>query len=517
MPNTGNNKRIAKNTLFLFVRMFFTMGVSLYTSRVVLNTLGVEDYGVYNIVGGIVTLFSFFNSAMTSATQRFLAFDIGKNDLQQLKKTFNATLNIHICISILVFILAETIGLWFVNYKLNLPLDRMTAVNWVYQFSVFTFLLGIVQVPYDALIIAREKMDIYAYMSFVEVILKLIIVYLLVVFAFDKLILYAGLLFLVSFIVRMGHKYYCKRYYKESKYQFYFDKSFYKVLLSYSGWNLFGGIAAIARGQGANILLNLFFGTLLNAAYGISMQVQGTVQAFVTNFQMAVNPQIIKQYAVGNKEQCLNLIFQSAKFSYFLLFIIACPIICNIDFILELWLKTPPKYTNTFVVLCLINLLIDCISGPLMIGAQATGNIKWYQIIVGTLVFLNLPIAYFLLKIYKTPELVYYTSIIISCLSFLFRIYFLQKCLNLSISLFFKQVIFRIILVSITSITGFLFIDSFIFFENEFILIVIKSIVLTTIIIAAIFFLGISNDERKFLNHLISAKILKQALVTFKN
>ena len=509
MPDTGNNKRIAKNTFILYIRMFFTMGVSLYTSRVVLNTLGVEDYGVYSIVGGIVTLFSFFNSAMTSATQRFLAFDIGKNDSQQLKKTFNATLNIHIGISLLVLVLAETIGLWFVNYKLNLPLDRMPAVNWVYQFSVFTLLLGIVQVPYHALIVAREKMDIYAYMSFVEVILKLIIVYLLVVFAIDKLILYAGFLFLVTFVVRIGYTQYCKRCFEESLYEFYFDKSFYKVLLSYLGWNLFGNLAAVTRGQGSNILLNLFFGTVLNAAYGVTMQVQNAVQAFVTNFQMAVNPQIIKQYAAGNKEQCLNLIFQSAKFSYFLVFLIAFPIICNIDFILELWLKTPPKYTSVFVFLCLINLLIDCISGPLMIGAQATGNIKWYQIIVGTLILLNLPIAYVLLKIYRNPELIYYTSIIISCFSFLFRMYFLQKCLNLSIFLFFKQVILRIILVNIISITAFLVFNSFIFFENEFIPVVIKSLTIFLITITAIFFLGINNDERKFINQLVSKKILK--------
>jgi O-antigen/teichoic acid export membrane protein len=507
MPNTTNNKKIAKNTLFLYIRMFFTMGVSLYTSRVVLNTLGIEDYGVYSIVGGIVTLFSFFNGAMTSSTQRFLTFDIGKNDLEQLKKTFNATLNIHIAISFLVFLLAETLGLWFVNHKLNLPLERMIAVNWVYQFSVFTFLFGIVQVPYDALIVARERMDVYAYMSFVEVILKLIIVYLLVVFALDKLILYAGLLFFVSLVVRMGHKYYCKRYFEESKYQFYFDKSFYKVLLSYSGWNLFGNIAVVARGQGYNILLNLFFGTVLNAAYGISMQIQGVVQTFVSNFQMAVNPQIIKQYAAGNEKQCLNLIFQSAKFSYFLMFIITCPIIYNIDFILELWLEKAPKHTSVFVILCLINLLVDCVSGPLMVGAQATGNIKWYQIIVGTLIFLNLPIAYMLLKTYKNPELVYYTSIIISCISFLFRIYFLKKYLNLSVFLFFKQVVFRIILVTILSTTVFRFLNSFIFFENDFILFLIKSLTIFIIAVGTIFFLGINKDERKFINQLISDKI----------
>jgi O-antigen/teichoic acid export membrane protein len=503
MPNTGNNKRIAKNTFILYIRMFFTMGVSLYTSRVVLNTLGIEDYGVYSIVGGIVTLFSFFNSAMTSATQRFMAFDIGKNDLEQLKKTFNTTLNIHIGISILVLVLAETIGLWFINYKLNLPLGRMTAVNWVYQFSVFTFLLGIVQVPYDSLIVAREKMDIYAYMSFVEVFLKLLIVYLLVVFPLDKLILYAGLLFIVSFIVRMGHMQYCKRYYEESKYQFYFDKSFYKILLSYSGWSLFGNIASVARGQGSNILLNLFFGTVLNAAYGISLQVQGTVQAFVTNFQMAVNPQIIKLYAAGNEQQCLKLIFQSAKFSYFLMFIIVCPIIYNIDFVLELWLKKPPAYTSLFIVLCLINLLIDCISGPLMIGAQATGNIKWYQIIIGTLIFINLPVAYILLKIYKNPELIYYSSIVISLLSLVFRLFFLKNMMKFPVIDFLYNVVFRIIFVTILVVLMNYFLFKQLSIANKIAYFFLNTTMSTVLNIVLIFVIGINVEEKKSIKKMI--------------
>ncbi|WP_244279204.1 lipopolysaccharide biosynthesis protein [Flavobacterium saccharophilum] len=482
------------------------MGVSLYTSRVVLNALGIEDYGVYSIVGGIVTLFSFFNSAMTSSTQRFLAFDIGKNDLEQLKKTFNATLNIHIAIALFVLILAETIGLWFVNNKLNLPLDRLIAANWVYQFSILTFLLGILQVPYDALIVAHEKMNIYAYMSFAEAGLKLLIVYLLVVFVFDKLILYAVLLFVVTFIVRSGHKYYCKRNYKESKYQFYYDKTYYKVLLSYSGWNLFGNIAGVARGQGVNILLNLFFGTVLNAAYGITMQLQVAVQTFVNNFQMAVNPQIIKNYAAGNIDQCNKLIFQSSKLSYFLMLIIVCPVIFNIDFILKIWLKTPPDFTSKFIILCLINLLIDCISGPIMTGVQATGNIKFYQIIVGTLVFLNLPISFFLLKIYKNPELVFFTSILISIFSLIFRLFFYKKYLQISISSFLKQVVLKLFLVSFLSIIIIFMFNKYIFLENEFILALTKLVVIIFIIIIIIFLLGINNDERFFIFNTISKK-----------
>jgi O-antigen/teichoic acid export membrane protein len=509
MPNSSHNKTIAKNTLVLYIRMFLTMGISLYTSRVVLITLGVQDYGVYSIVGGIVTLFSFFNSAMTSATQRFLAIDLGKNDLVQLKKTFNATLNIHFVIAIIVLILSETIGLWFVNHKLNLPFDRMVAVNWVYQFSILTFLFGIIQVPYDALIVAREKMDIYAYMSILEVSLKLIIVYLLVVSTFDKLILYAALLFLISFIVRLGHKLYCKWYYAESKYQFYFDKSLYKELISFSGWSLFGSIASVARGQGSNILINLFFGTLLNAAYGISMQVQTTLQSFVLNFQMAVNPQIVKQFAVGNKEIFLKLIFQSAKFSYFLMFLIAFPIICNVDFILELWLKTPPKYTSVFVILCLINLLIECISGPLMIGAQATGNIKLYQIVIGTLIFLNLPIAYVLLKIYRNPELIYYSSIIISLLSLVFRLFFLKYIIKFPVLAFCNTILLRIIYVTILVILFNHYFFQLIIIRNKIVYFFINVSMICFYTIFSIYIIGINDEEKTTIKRMILNKIKK--------
>jgi len=432
----STSKLIAKNTAFLYIRMLFSMGVTLYTSRIVLNALGVIDYGIYSVVGGIVTLFSFFNSAMTSATQRFLTFDIGNNDSIQLKKTFNATINIHIVIGVLFFLLAETVGLWFVNNKLNLPIERMSAINWVYQFSIFTFLVSTIQVPYDAFIIAKEKMKVYAYMSIVEVFLKLIIVYLIFVFNIDKLIFYSFLLFLVSFISSTVHKLYCKNYFEETIYRFHYEKGLYIKLISFSGWNLFGNIAGVVRGQGSNILLNIFFGTALNAAYGISLQVQSAVQIFVANFQLAVSPQIIKQYALGNDKQLFNLIFQSAKFSYFLMFIIACPIIFNIDFILHLWLNTYPKYTSEFVVLCLINILIDCVSGPLVTGAQATGNIKWYQIILGTFIFLSLPISYLLLRTYKDPSMIFIVIIIINTISLFGRLLFLKFLMDLNISEF---------------------------------------------------------------------------------
>ena len=290
----STTKTIAKNTVFLYIRMFLTMGVSLYTSRVVLNTLGVEDYGIFSVVGGIVVLFGFFNAAMSSATQRYLAFDIGKKDDQRLHKTFNVTFIIHIGIALLIFLLAETIGLWYVNNRLNVPDTRMTAVNWVYQFSILTSLVGVMQVPFNALIIARERMNVFALLSIIDVILKLGVVYLLLIVTFDKLILYSILVFTVSLLVALGYRLYCYKHFRESSLKWYKDKAYYKELLSYSGWNLFGNIAAVARGQGINLVLNVFFGTVVNAAYGITMQIQNSVRIFVNNFQLAVNPQIIK-------------------------------------------------------------------------------------------------------------------------------------------------------------------------------------------------------------------------------
>lgn len=482
------------------------MGVGLYTSRVVLNTLGIEDFGVYNIVGGIVVLFGFFNSAMSAATQRFLSFDIGKNDTIQLNKTFNATLNIHFFIAIIVLVLAETVGLWFVNYKLNLPEDRMNAVNWVYQFSVLTFLFGIIQVPYNALIIARERMNVYAYISIFEVVFKLLIVYLLVVLDFDKLKLYAILLFAIAFSVRLIEKEYCKRYFEESKYSFHYDNEYTKILLSFSGWSLFGNIAAIARSQGNNILLNLFFGTILNASYGIAMQVQGVVSTFVSNFQMAVNPQIIKQYAAGNTEQSLKLIYQSSKLSFFIMFIIASPIIFNVDYVLELWLKSTPSYTSAFVVLSLINILIDTISGPLMVAAQAQGNIKWYQIVIGTLIFLCLPISYLMLKLYNDPKVIFMIIIVVNLITLFLRTQFLKRMIDFKVLDFFKNVLLKIILVILLFIIIFYLLINNLDLESDLIEFIMKTICIMTANIIIIYFIGINQEERNFILSFVRKK-----------
>lgn len=493
-----DSKRIAKNSVFLYFRMFLTMGVSLYTSRVVLDVLGIDDFGIYSIVGGVVALFAFFNSAMSAATQRYLAFDIGKNDTGKLQKTFNSTFIIHILIAVLILIFAETVGLWYINNRLNVSSDRITAVNWVYQFSILTSLLGVMQVPFNALIIARERMNVFAFMSILDVGLKLGAVYLLYIIGYDKLILHSILICFVTLTIAIFYRLYCYKHFSESKFSLYKDIVYYKELISYSGWNLFGNIAAVAKGQGINLVLNVFFGTLVNAAYGITLQVQGAVTVFVNSFQIAVNPQIIKTYSQGNVKGTNKLVLQSTKFSFFLMLIIATPILMNTEYLLNLWLKTPPPHTVIFVRLCLINVLIDCISGPMMTGAQATGNIKWYQIIIGSLIFFNLPLSYFVLKITGEAYFVMLVSIFITIITLCVRILFLRNMIQLSLSEFVRVVFYRIGLVScfVCLIAAFFIKCGFV---NGFVEFVLSGLIATTVV----FIFGLSRDDKNFVIKII--------------
>ncbi|MBU2974890.1 lipopolysaccharide biosynthesis protein [Zobellia sp. B3R18] len=505
--NQINNAKIARNTMYLYIRMFFTMAVALYTSRVVLDILGTQDFGVYNVVGGIVTFFAFFNTAMSSATQRFFSYELGVSNYEGLKKTFSATLIIHLLIAVVIFLLAETLGLWFLNQKLNLPSEHLDTIRWVYQFSIFTFLIGVVRVPYNALIIAHERMLTFAYLSIVEVVFKLIIVFLLVYIDFDKLLLYSILVFVVTLLIAAAYMIFCNMNFKESKFRFHYNPSLYGILLSYSGWSLFGNIASVAKGQGLNILLNLFFGPLLNAAYGITVQVQSAVNVFVNNFQLAVNPQIIKQFAIGDKEAMFTLMLQSSKTSFLLMTLIAFPLLFETSFILNLWLKEVPEYTSLFIFLVLVNLLIDSLSGPLMMGIQATGRIKYYQIVVGFLLFLNLPVSYFVLLRYETPWHIFVVSICFSIVALLFRLYFLNKLIDFSSALFFKKVIFRLFIVIIPALIMPYFIVSGM--TQGFMRLLVLGIASTFGILIFGYRLGIDAVERNAIKKIFLKKINK--------
>lgn len=492
------------------MRMLLTMGVTLYTSRVILDILGISDYGLYSVVGGIIAMFSFLNMAMASATQRFLSFEIGARNFDKLNKTFIAGVNIHILVSILILFLAETVGLWFVNNKLNVELNRMNVVNWIYQFSVFSAMIRILQVPYNALIIAREQMNIYAILSILEALLKLGIVYLLLLIPnFDKLKLYAVLVFSVTLLISMIYRSYCSRKYQESSYRFFYDKKLYKELLSYSGWSLFGGLAAVARGQGSNILLNIFFGTVVNAAYGISSQVNSAVKQFVSNFQIALNPQIIKTYAEGNYSQNHKLIYQGSKLSFFLLFIIATPIWLNIEFILELWLNTPPKYTSIFIRLAIIGLLIESISGSLMIGIQATGIVKWYQVVVGSVILLDMPITYYILKTYNRPEFSYLVTITLSLICLFLRLFFLKHLINFKIAHFLKNVLLKLVFVSILTIFCIYLYSTIVTIQNIVLSFLISSVLTFITCVFFVLFVGFDSNERKHLKGILLSKFNK--------
>lgn len=492
--SSESNRRIAKNTMMLYFRMLLTMAVSLYTSRIVLNTLGVEDFGIFNVVGGFVTMFAFLNSAMASATQRFLAFEIGKGDKIQLRNVFSMSIIIHFLIAFIILIFAETVGLWFVNTHLNITNERMVAARWVYQFSILTLMVNMVSVPYNAMIIAHERMNVFAWVSIAEVCLKLFIVFMLQWFEFDKLKLYAILIFAVTIIIRMIYGAYCNINFKESKFRYYWDKPLFKTLASYAAWNLWGNAAGVIMGQGVNILLNIFFGPMVNAARGIAYQIKSAVNSFVQNFQIAMNPQIIKSFAADDLKYMHQLIYQGSKYSFFLLFTLTLPIFFEAEIILRLWLKNVPEYTVIFTRLVIINVLIDCISGPLMTAAQASGKIKLYQGVVGGLLIVNLPVAYLFLKFGYEPEVTLFVSIGISIIALFARLKIIAPLVDFKIWDYSKAVLLRIIAVGFIAIIlpGL----AYTFMQESFYRIIIIGIFSILSAGCTVYFVGLGNAEQ---------------------
>lgn len=447
-----NNKRIAKNTIVLYVRMIFILLVALYTSRVLLDVLGVENYGVYNVVGGVVTMLGFFNGAMVSSTQRFFSFAIGQEDVEQLNRNYSTILLIQGGLALLVILLAETVGLWFVRTYLVIPPERMSAALWVYHFAVFSFVLSMLQVPFTALIITHERMNVYALISIGDVALKLLLVLILPYLPFDKLISYAVLLFCVALITCSIYVLYCKvrlRYVRVIKR---FDRNLFRVLLSYMGWNLWGNSAAVIMGQGINILLNIFFGPAVNAARAIAYQVQGALNQLVANFQLALNPPIVKSYARGEMDYMHRLIISGSKLSFFLLLLFAIPVGLEAPLLLSIWLKEVPLHTVLFTNLILIVGCIDSLSGTLMTAAQASGKIKKYQMFVGLLLILNLPVSYAVLKLGGSPESTMVVAVVISLIALLVRLRIISPLVQLSVSTYCREALVPVMLTSIPSI-----------------------------------------------------------------
>jgi O-antigen/teichoic acid export membrane protein len=447
MAYTPNSGRMLKNTFILYFRMALMMCISLYTSRVVLQTLGVEDYGIYNVVGGVVVMFTFLNDGMTVSTLRFLTFELGKDNQKRLNEIFVTSLHIHLVISAVIVLLSETVGLWFLTEKLVIPLERMTAAHWCFQLSVFTCVVSIMSYPYNAAIVAHEKMSAFAYISILDAILKLLLVYLLLVFSMDRLILYAILFAAEKIMIRMVYNVYCTRHFEECHYRWLHDSQLFRQMFSFAGWSMWGNMAYIAYSQGLNMLLNIFFGPVVNAARAVAVQVQGAVSQLSSNFQMAINPQITKTYASGMMDEMHTLIYRSTRFTFCLLLLLCLPIFIEAPMLLHLWLGDVPAYSVAFLRLLLLVMIVDQMANPLAISVNSTGNNKKYEFVNGCLMLSILPISYYVLYLGAEPWAVFTVHLCISFIACIVRFCIVKPMIHLRIGTYFSKAVGPCLLV----------------------------------------------------------------------
>ena len=496
--SSANNKRIAKNTLVLYFRMIFMMAVSLFTSRVILNTLGVEDYGINNVVGGVVAMFSVLSGSMSSSISRFITFELGKGDKKRLKTVFSTGINIQLGMSLIILLVAEAAGVWFLNYKMNIPEERLYAANWVFQCSILTFILGLLSVPYNAAIIAHEKMSAFAYISIIEVTLKLIIVYLLTISPYDRLITYSILFMLVGVLIRLIYGYYCKRHFEECTYHLVYDKAILKSMTSFAGWNFLGNGAYMLNTQGVNILMNMYFGVAVNAARGVATQVDAALKQFVNNFTTAVNPQITKSYAQGDLSNMHKLVCRSAKFSAFLMMFFAVPIILETDTILSLWLKNPPAYASVFLKWIIISSFMDTVlANSLVTSMFATGDIKKYQIIVTTVGCLVFPLSWLAFQLGFEPQVGYMLYFVIYSILLFVRLYLLRDMVKLPIMMYVREVLFKVTTVMAISFA----IPSILLFVIDEGLLRLVAVVLLSMTVTTVttYLIGLNDGEKKYI------------------
>lgn len=504
----ADNNRIAKNTLILYFRMMLVMLVSLYTSRVILKNLGIDDYGLYNVVGGIVSMFTFLNGSLGAATSRYITFELGRKNYDRLNKIFNTALIIHIIIGFIIMILSETIGLWFFYNKMTIPVERLDAAFWTYQISIFTCFISLSQVPYNATINAHEDMSVYAYISIVETLLKFIIVYLISIAPFDKLIFYAAMLCILQVSIMVFYRIYCIRKYKETRINMKLEKHLFKEMFSFGGADMIGNISVLAQGQGLNLLLNMFFGPTVNAARAIAYQVQGVTSQFSNNFFAAVSPQIVKLFAEGKTDEMMKLMKNSSCFSFYLMWIIAFPIILETDYILTLWLKEYPDYTVSFLHLIFILCLVQTIKSPRVRVFHAIGHIKLSNLTVGTVLCLAFPLAYLLLKIGYGPESVFWAANISMIISEFVSVFVLRKYIKYSIKEYLFNVHFRCFIVaSVSFIIPYLLYNRLM--EESFIRLIFTCILTTVFTISTVWFIGFNKEMRIFIVNYIKKKIKK--------
>lgn len=498
-----DNKRIAKNTLLLYVRMFLLIFVQLYTVPIVLKVLGVEDYGIYNVVGGIVTMFSFIGGSLASGSQRFIAFELGRRDKEKLKKVFDSTVSIYIILAIITAVLLEIVGYWFLNFEMNIPADRMCAANWIFQLSLFTFLINLISIPYNASVIAHERMSLYAYVSILECILKLSAAIALQYILSDRLIAYGLLVFLIAITIRIIYQVYCRKHFEECRH-YRFSTTLYqgKELLIYSCWNMIGSVALISRQQGLNIVINLFFGPLLNAAHSIAQQINGVLSQFINNVYTATRSQITKLYALDKKDEMWNLVFKSSKLAFYLIMLISIPAFIEIDKVLDLWLHKVPPYTGDIARLMILAIVVETLSNQVIGVYQAANKIKRYQIHSSIILLLNIPISYIVLKLNSdNPIIPYIVSVSLSVLYVFSILWNARNAIGLDLSGYAKKVLLPDIGVYVI-VLGFVYCFSLII-HPSLIRILITVGVTFIISLVAIWTIGLEHSEKTFIKNFI--------------
>ncbi|MCM1450218.1 MAG: MATE family efflux transporter [Clostridiales bacterium] len=502
-----NNKKIAKNTLFLYIRMIILMVVNLYTSRVVLESLGVDDYGVYNVVGGFVSMFGIVSNALSSAISRYLTYTLGENNSAKLKEIFSTSIIIQLALSLLIVLLIETVGVWFLNFKMNIPSGSLTAANWVLQFSVVTFIFNLLNIPYNAVIIAHERMKAFAYIGLLEGFLNLLVAFIILWSTSDKLVLYAGLMCLISVGIRMVYTIYCKKNFEECNHKLKCNKKLIKEMFGFAGWNFYGSTAGLLRSQGLNILFNLYGGPVVNAARGLSVQVETAVIKFSNSFYTAVQPQITKSFANNETKPACELACRSSRFAFYLLSMLCLPIIFNADFILKIWLKNVPQYTTSFVVVILLYGLIESFSQTPIQLMLASGKIKKYQLVVGTIVIMSFFAGWGLLKLGFSPIIAQASIIIFSIIALIVRAEMLHSMIGFPNKYYYINVVLRCLtLFSIVAIISF-YISKVInpgwigLFESVIAIEFISCIIFTS--------LGLQRNERDFLLNKLKSKFIK--------
>lgn len=506
----SNNKRVAKNTLFLYGRMLLSMFISLYTARVVLNTLGASDYGLFNVVGGVIAIFAVLKALVATGTQRFLTFEMGKGSgIEKLTAVFTTSLSTFLLIGGVVFLLGETVGLWFVNTYLNIPEGRELAANIVYQVSILSMLVSTVQVPYTAAIMSHERMDIYGYVGIGEPLLRLGLILLLPLFPYDKLITYALILLVIGVTVTVVYMYLCRRLFEECKFQLRIDKSLFKNMIGFTMWNMLESVSNMLNSQGLDVLINIFFGTTVNASRAVANQVNHTVHGFASNFLVAMFPQITKTYAAKEYNECYNLILRGAKFSYMILAILMIPILLNMDYILLLWLKIPPADASVFCKLVLISMIVRMVSEPLYTGIQATGNVKKYQIWTSSITLLNIPICFFLFKMGMPAYVAFIVLIGMSAVLVICRLIFLTKQTSFPFQKYIKCILVKCIGVSLLAYLPLHFLNNC--FDDGIAKLIFVSVIAMLWTGALFFLLTMTKGERDFIFDIVLNKIKRKA------